>query len=353
MVVLDLGFCPRCGGTLTRAEVDGRPQLQCSVCEFTVFRNPLPVVVVAVVDGDRVLFVKRARAPERGCWSLPGGYLELDEAPQAGAARELREETGLEVDAEDLAFVGTIREPLDEDFVLVDIVFATPLEKTVGDPTAGDDAAELAFWPREEIAADPDVLRAGDVAPILWAIDTFGGDGADGIDQHFPEEGFGFDPALLGSATVTRTTGRDPLAPVDRIETRFANATRIDLLSYSVARSPLRALRDRVLDGEATVRTVLDRTAAELVASDPEMMRLVREMDGTGQAEVLVHEDVPYLLAVVDGTACIGLLSDEGAPYALIESDEATVVEWVAATIDAYGDEATPLDVRSPRDSGR
>lgn len=362
MVVLDLGFCPRCGGTLTRAEVDGRPQLQCSVCEFTVYRNPLPVVVVAVVDDDRALFVKRARAPEKGCWSLPGGYLELDEPPQAGAARELREETGLEVDPEDLAFVGTIHEPLDEDFVVVDIVFAAPLEKTNGDPVAGDDAAELAFWSRAEIATDPDTLRAGDVLPILWAIDTFGTDGSAGsdtlgsdvgaeIDRYFPEEGFGFDPALLGSATVTRTTRRDPLAPVDRLETRLAGAASVDLLSYTVARSPMRVLREQVVHGEVTVRAVLDRTATEVVDDDPEMARLVREMHGSGRTEFLVHDEVPYLLAVVDGTACIGLLSEEGAPYAMIESDEAAVVEWVASTIDAFGDEATPLDVRSLGDA--
>lgn len=344
MVVLDLGFCPRCGGTLHRAEVDGRPQLQCSVCEFTVYRNPLPVVVVAVVDDDRALFVKRARAPEKGCWSLPGGYLELDEPPQAGAARELREETGLEVDPDDLAFVGTIHEPLDENFVVVDIVFATQLEKTNGEPVAGDDAAELAFWPREEIATDPDALRAGDVTPILWAIDTFGDEGVAGVDRYFPAEGFGFDPALLGSATVTRTTRRDPLAPVDRLERHFADATSIELLSYTVARGPMRVLRECVLDGEVTVTTVLDETAYEVVRDDPEMKRMVREMLGPGRAEFLVHEEVPYLLAVIDVTACIGLLSDEGAPYALIESVEPAVVEWVTATIDAFADEAIPLD---------
>lgn len=344
MVVLDLGFCPKCGGNLTRAEVEGRPQLQCAVCEFTVYRNPLPVVVVAVVDDDRALFVRRARAPEKGCWSLPGGYLERDEPPQAGAARELLEETGLEVDPDDLAFVGTIHEPLDDDFVVVDLVFAAPLEKTNGEPVAGTDAAEVAFWSREEIAADPDTLRAGDVAPILWAIDAFGDDETAGLDRYFPEEGFGFDPGLLGSATVTRTTRQNPTAPVDRLEDHLSEAERLRLLSFTVARGPMRLLRRRVLDGETTITTVLDETAYETVRADPELTRLVREMRGSDRAEFLVHDDVPYLLALVDGTALIGLLSEEGAPYALIESDEPGVIEWVATTIDGYIDEGAPID---------
>lgn len=174
MVVVDLGFCPRCGGRLERCEGPRRNQSCCSVCEFVVFRNPAPVVVATVVDGDRALFVRRARAPEKGCWSLPGGYMEMDEAPATGAARELAEETGLVVDPDDLEFVGTMYERLDDWRAVVDIVFGVPLERTSGDPVAGDDAADLRFWTREEIAEDPDDLRAGDVTSILWAIDRLG-----------------------------------------------------------------------------------------------------------------------------------------------------------------------------------
>lgn len=123
MVEVDLGFCPRCGGQLGPCEGQGSHRSCCTVCRFVVYHNPFPVVDATVVDGDRALFVRRVRAPERGCWSLPGGYLEVGERPEAGAARELR----------------------------------------------------------EEIAANPPELRAGDVRPILWAIDTLGdAEGPDG-----------------------------------------------------------------------------------------------------------------------------------------------------------------------------
>ena len=182
MVVVDLGFCPRCGGHLGPCEDEGNGggkrknthRSCCSVCGFVVYHNPFPIVDATVVDGDRALFVKRARAPDRGCWSLPGGYLEVGERLDAGAARELREETGIEVSPSDLTFVGTGYAPLKGDQSIVELLFAAPVERATGHPVAGDDAAEVRFWTREEIAANPPELRAGDIQPILWAIDTLG-----------------------------------------------------------------------------------------------------------------------------------------------------------------------------------
>lgn len=174
MVSVDLGFCPRCGGNLERCTGNERHRSCCAVCGFVVYHNPFPVVVATVIDGDSALFVKRARAPQKNCWSMPGGYMEMDETPEAGAARELEEETGLAVDPAELVFGGTDYERLDGERAVVDLIFAVPLDRTTGDPAAGDDAAELRFWSREEIAAEPSDLRVGNPAPVLWAIDELG-----------------------------------------------------------------------------------------------------------------------------------------------------------------------------------
>jgi 8-oxo-dGTP diphosphatase len=59
--------------------------------------RPLVGVGGVVIEGDRALLIRRASEPLRGEWSIPGGMLELGETLQAGVARELLEETGLQV----------------------------------------------------------------------------------------------------------------------------------------------------------------------------------------------------------------------------------------------------------------
>jgi ADP-ribose pyrophosphatase YjhB (NUDIX family) len=63
---------------------------------------PLVGVGAMVEDGGRVLLVRRGREPLKGHWSLPGGLIEVGESLHAGVVREVREETGLEVEPVEL-----------------------------------------------------------------------------------------------------------------------------------------------------------------------------------------------------------------------------------------------------------
>ena len=69
--------------------------------------RPIVGVGAIVLDDDRVLLVKRGREPLKGEWSVPGGAVEIGEALKTAIAREVREETSLEVE------VGPIVEVLD------------------------------------------------------------------------------------------------------------------------------------------------------------------------------------------------------------------------------------------------
>lgn len=63
---------------------------------------PLVGVGAVIVEDGRVLLVQRGREPLKGQWSLPGGLIEIGESLHAGVIREVREETGLEVEPVEL-----------------------------------------------------------------------------------------------------------------------------------------------------------------------------------------------------------------------------------------------------------
>jgi ADP-ribose pyrophosphatase YjhB (NUDIX family) len=106
-----------------------------------------------VIDGDRVLLVKRAQEPLKGAWSLPGGVVEVGESLQAALIREVREETCLEVK------VGPVVEVLDrisrdEDgrveyhFVIVDYLCRV----ASGSLACASDAADARWVSRDDLA---------------------------------------------------------------------------------------------------------------------------------------------------------------------------------------------------------
>jgi 8-oxo-dGTP diphosphatase len=121
-----------------------------------------PVVGVGgvIIENGRALLIRRGSEPLRGQWSIPGGTLELGESLQEGVARELLEETGLEVRVLELIEVFDRIFP-DENlqaseqkrgprfhFVIVDYL----CERIGGEPLAGSDVTDVALATEGELS---------------------------------------------------------------------------------------------------------------------------------------------------------------------------------------------------------
>lgn len=129
---------------------------------------PLVGVGAIIIEGSRVVLVKRAHPPLQDQWSIPGGVLEVGEMVREAAVREAREETGLIVEPAELLGVydRVLRDAgqrVQYHYVLIDFL----CRRVAGDLQASGDAAEAGWFTREQLPAmnlaedTLDVIRKG------------------------------------------------------------------------------------------------------------------------------------------------------------------------------------------------
>ncbi|MGB7299082.1 MAG: NUDIX domain-containing protein [Burkholderiaceae bacterium] len=101
MAVTHFAFCPQCAVELSDWHHEGRLRLRCDGCGWVHWNNPTPVVAAIIEYKDKVLLARNAAWPAK-MFALVTGFLEADESPADGIAREVKEETDLDADQIDL-----------------------------------------------------------------------------------------------------------------------------------------------------------------------------------------------------------------------------------------------------------
>ena len=147
--------CPRCRAGLDQVE----GHVECPACGFTQYANPSPTAGAVCVDDDgRVLLARRAFGVFRGAWDLPGGFVADGEHPLDTLRRELREETGLDVEPLEFLGIWIDRYSEDESGESTLNLYWTARVVGGGEPQAADDVSELRWFapdelpPREQLA---------------------------------------------------------------------------------------------------------------------------------------------------------------------------------------------------------
>jgi ADP-ribose pyrophosphatase YjhB (NUDIX family) len=98
----NIRYCRHCGAPVERrapGQGDSHQRAVCPACGTIHYVNPLVVAGTVPVLGDgRVLLCQRAIEPRQGYWTLPAGFMELDETLAQGALRETLEEAGAQIE---------------------------------------------------------------------------------------------------------------------------------------------------------------------------------------------------------------------------------------------------------------
>jgi ADP-ribose pyrophosphatase YjhB (NUDIX family) len=142
-------------------EGDDRERRVCADCGFVDYENPKIVVGSVASWKDRILHCRRAIHPRKGYWTLPAGYMEMNESAAEGAAREAWEEAFARLEIETVLAVYSIPR-----ISQVQVIFRAQL--TTPDVAAGPESAEVGLFRWNEIPWDEIAFPS-----VRWALNHF------------------------------------------------------------------------------------------------------------------------------------------------------------------------------------
>jgi 8-oxo-dGTP diphosphatase len=148
---VEFRYCPRCATELELrpSEPPDPDRLACPSCGFVHYENPSPTVQAWIERDGRYLALRRGREPLRGRWNMPGGFVEAGESGAEAIAREVGEETGLEVEAFDvLGIFSSTYGDGDEAKPIFDVAYRCRV--TGGGFEVSDESEEAGWFPLDE-----------------------------------------------------------------------------------------------------------------------------------------------------------------------------------------------------------
>lgn len=155
--------CPICGKA--GFSENNQKSKRCSACGFVYYFNPSAATAAFIVNNQNELLVcRRGKEPALGSWDLPGGFIDMYETGEEGIAREVKEETGLEVKESRYLF-SLPNTYLYSGFLVhtLDLFFLCKVGED-DTPSAHDDVAESRWIPIDELNPESfglDSIRKG------------------------------------------------------------------------------------------------------------------------------------------------------------------------------------------------
>ena len=144
--------CPVCGSD--SFVVNNVKSKRCTACGFVYYANPSSATAAFIVRDGCLLVARRGKEPARGTMDLPGGFVDMDETAEEGMAREVMEETGLEVKRMHYLFsLPNVYLYSGMEIHTLDMFYRVEVADDAV-PLAGDDAAALQWVPLSDVRAE-------------------------------------------------------------------------------------------------------------------------------------------------------------------------------------------------------